>query len=255
MGKLTYVAGMHFSRNDERIASSNDHVFMQVAALDGEEVKESFILRFKTTGFRTTCKPDSKASEGAIFTPITEEQANILRDLSGLMIQLKDEGDPLRYQSGSDNNIPKDGVDVHGEGPADAKYVYMNCMGMVLLGCAVAGIDAEKFLQHRELSARDSNTKHMIEAVYDNDAEVVARGENYNLFAEDGDVPRGFVMTEPGAPIHGPKETLDAMAKNPTLRALMDQPTAIAQERKALLPQIAAVAERKGITIPKSLRR
>lgn len=254
MDKKHSVIGLHIS-TPNGAESGDDHIFTEVFDLADGQRHDPVALRFKGKGgFKDKVKPDSMASEYVIYAPISQEAMGRFKDLASFLLQIQAaDPDILKYES--HKKLPTNAQDVLYDDSIDG--LSMNCMGVVILGCLVSGIDLKKLLDHENHNGNSFSTSDLSEVVWDADSDIIdgqssVVSEDYNIFAKDSASPRVFA-TSNSHEKRGPADAFKAVAKRPDLLELLERSSALGTQKAGLPPAIIDKANNLGIKIPSSL--
>lgn len=258
--QISQIFALHISTSSGA-ESGKDHVFAEVFDLEGDQQINSTFLRYKgKPGFISKMNKASQASEYVVYAPITLEAAERLRAVTSLLVQLNEKDAlPLEYLSGKGLS-------------SDAKsYLYdnqkeqlkFNCLGIVIMGCLVAGIDLEKIFDHDNHNANDFDTHDLSEIVWGADSDLiddkgsVTLGDGdykFNVFWSDKDNNHRVFATTEGDSGHSPAQAFGAVSQRGDVLDVMRKEPIKDKPFMALPPALERAACHAGIRIPEILR-
>lgn len=246
MSNATYILGIHVSnetysrtlQSDEAKAHSM-HAFAEVVTLK-DDAAESVLTRFKSNGFVAEARDNSMASETVIYAPITEEQAQAFKDFSALMLDLHREGRaPYQYQSAFEEGV----------------RTGMNCVDMMILSCAVSGIDLDSLLALPDGAKVTSQTQNLKSATKNTQARPLGENDAYTFSAPVSEY-EPLVFAEYKNMPQGPHEVFNMLCQNPlAMDILLDESNtyAFCKVQEPLPDKIVKAANSCGRMIPSSL--
>lgn len=271
MSKTFTSAGFHISEDP-----GGDHVFMDVRSVSDEgDMTDVTCLRFKGTKNKksnrfgrlyTTENLRSKAAEFSIFVPISPDAGVLIRTLAGFLMDLDAVGQlPYEYHS-QNKRIPE--TDVLGrlricgdQSIVNSKPLKINCFDMVILGCAIAGIDLGKVFNSRDFADNGFNASNKTRnlsgmAVVDQEREHLGTVEGYLISRskEDHGIRRAFAIAAGVNKAGSPVQAFSAAINTPAINSVLTGPFEAKRPRFDLPVYLRQAAYRARVSVPNILR-
>lgn len=256
------AVGFHISEDP-----SGDHVFMDVRDFDRSgNMGNVKYLRFKgeyKNGRPGTLYTEenlrSKAAELSIFIPVSEEAGMILRSLAAFLVDLDSKNSlPFVFSSKPGEVDPLGRLRICGDQAEQPTRVKMNCFDIVILGCAMAGIDTACVFnmsryEDNGMSASNNTRNLALMSVIQQEKELVVEHENYRVFSAKNGTPRllalGSSLAHAGSPVQSFSAVVNARAGLDCLTGEF----AAARDRFPLPLYLKHAAQRAGVPIPRAL--
>lgn len=132
-------------------------------------------------------------------------------------------------------------------------------MGIVIMGCLVAGIDINKVFDHENHHGNSFDTNELCEIIWDADSDIidgqgsVKMGEEehqFNVFGKNCDNnPRVFATTCEDSG-HSPAHAFCAVSQSEAMLNILRKDSVNGKVPMGLPPALEKAAKRVGITIP-----